>query len=367
MLSGKPKILFVGAFPPEGRKVFGGNVTACRALMNSSFPDMAELILIDSTQISNPPPSFPIRLLISIKRFFYFVIIFEKRKPDAILVFAAAGASMVEKCTMCWYAKIRGVTSLIFPRDGRILEYAHRPFLKWILPCLFSGASRVLCQGPAWKKFSMEILKRSDDETPVITNWTASDELLEIGANRKFETNVKELRFLFVGWLEDHKGVFELLEGVRTLTPSYDFTLDFVGSGHAVEEVRAFVNQHSLEETVTLHGWLDSDELLKMYAKSDIFVLPSWFEGLPNSLIEAMATKLAIIITKVGAIPDYLIDGQHGLLISPKNISELTMAMRELLENVDLRKELAENACELARNEWSADKAGNMILDSLKW
>ena len=52
----KPKILFVGAFPPPGNNVFGGNITDCKALLSSSLLEKSELILFDSTQISNPPP-----------------------------------------------------------------------------------------------------------------------------------------------------------------------------------------------------------------------------------------------------------------------------------------------------------------------
>ena len=55
----KPHVLFIGAFPPLGRNVFGGNVTDCKALLESSLPKQIELILLDSTQISNPPPALP--------------------------------------------------------------------------------------------------------------------------------------------------------------------------------------------------------------------------------------------------------------------------------------------------------------------
>ncbi|HIE83591.1 MAG TPA: hypothetical protein EYQ00_06970 [Dehalococcoidia bacterium] len=111
----RPHVLFVGAFPPTHRKVFGGNVTDCKALLESSFPEHVELTLLDSTQISNPGPSSPVRVVLAIKRLIRFLILFERRRPDALLLFSSGGASLLEKATMAWWARLRSVPSLIFP------------------------------------------------------------------------------------------------------------------------------------------------------------------------------------------------------------------------------------------------------------
>src|SRR2546428_4037967 len=86
----KPKLLFVGAFPPPTSRVVGGNVSDCRALLASSFPDRFELILLDSTQVSLPAPPLLKRAIIAAGRIARFLQLLEKRGPEAILIFASS-------------------------------------------------------------------------------------------------------------------------------------------------------------------------------------------------------------------------------------------------------------------------------------
>src|SRR6185295_10954214 len=109
MNQARARVLFVGAFPPSGHPIFGGMVTSCRALLASTLPARVELVLLDSTQISNPPPSLPVRLLLAAVRCVRFVWLFERRRPDVVLLFVAVGASIIEKGAMAWYARLRGV------------------------------------------------------------------------------------------------------------------------------------------------------------------------------------------------------------------------------------------------------------------
>jgi hypothetical protein len=78
--SWRPRILFVGAFPPFDSEIFGGIATSCKVLLEASLPAQAELNLLDSTQISNPPPVFAIRLLLAARRCFTYMAQFERRR-----------------------------------------------------------------------------------------------------------------------------------------------------------------------------------------------------------------------------------------------------------------------------------------------
>jgi hypothetical protein len=91
----RPRVLFVGAFPRPGGAVVGGMVTSCGILLESSFPTRLYLDLMDSTQISNPPPGFAVRLLRAAGRFAKFTGRLERHRPDVVLLFVAVGASIV--------------------------------------------------------------------------------------------------------------------------------------------------------------------------------------------------------------------------------------------------------------------------------
>ena len=87
-----------------------------------------------------------------------------------------------------------------------------------------------------------------------------------------------------------------------------------------------------------------------------MFVLPSWAEGLPNSVLEAMAARLPVVATKVGGIPELIEDGVNGLLVPPKDPSALATAINRLLEDPALADKLAQGAQGRARAEFSFER-----------
>jgi glycosyltransferase involved in cell wall biosynthesis len=362
----KPRLLFVGAFPPEDRKIFGGNVTACRELMLSSFSDRLELDLIDSTQISNPPPPLSIRLLLAMRRFLIFITRFERRRPDAVLLFVAIGASVAEKGAMAWYSRLRGVPVLMFPRGGLLIEICESSdFTRWWTKLAFCNATKVLCQGTRWQDFAINTLGFSQSNSPIIANWTASKVLVDISKTRDAEVDNGIVRFLFLGWLDQEKGVFELLESCLRLSESRDFTLDIVGDGNASLMARAFVTRNRLESRIKFHGWLQGGDLEQIFRKTNVLVLPSWSEGLPNAMVEAMAAKLAIVTTVVGNIPDVITDGISGLLVPPRDTDALTQALAKIIDEPKLRKNIAEVGNEIAQKHFSVEPAAILLLSAI--
>jgi hypothetical protein len=91
----KPRLLFVGAFPPLGGSVYGGNITDCKLLMESSFPAHVDVIRLDSTQRTVPPPPLIRRIVDGAARLGRFVREFHHGRPDVVLLFASAGLSFV--------------------------------------------------------------------------------------------------------------------------------------------------------------------------------------------------------------------------------------------------------------------------------
>lgn len=360
------KVLFVGAFPPADRKVYGGQVSSCRSLLRSSFPTRAELDLLDTTLVSNAPEPFVARLSRSVRRLVTFMRRVESNRPDAVLLFAGIGASLLEKTAMAWYARVRGVPSLLFLRGGAVMEACDTStFTRWWVRLGCGGATMLMCQSPRWQEFAVRVLGFRQDHAPVIPNWTASPELLEAGAKRQSRFTDSP-RILFVGWLDREKGVPELLEACYSLASSHKFCLELVGEGNVSDWARATVTERGLGEQITFSGWLDGKELLQAYERADIFVLPSWAEGLPNALIEAMASRLAIVVTTVGSVPDFLKHQEEALLIAPRQTAALTDAIQVLIERPELRARLADTAFEKARKEFTVEAAADRLIASLE-
>jgi glycosyltransferase involved in cell wall biosynthesis len=367
----RPRLLFVGAFPPAGRDIFGGNVTACRALMETSFPSQLELELVDSTQISNPPPGVVIRGVLAVKRLLTFLRRFERARPDAVLAFTGSGIGLAEKGLMLWYARCRGSSTLVFPRSGGSETGGRSAPLRWWQRAALRGSDVMFCQGPTWKAIGTRYLGYSDAATPVVPNWSATPRLLRIGDERQVRPSrgtLGPLRVLFVGWLESKKGVGELIEAFgRVVGEGHDAVLDLVGDGHFRSAADQMIREAGLSNRITLHGWLRAAELERLYRGSDVFALPSHSEGFPNALVEALASGLACLVTSVGNVPDYITSGINGILVPPRDVETLADALAALLGDPELRSGLSREAVALARARFTSDHAADRILAGVRF
>lgn len=361
----KPRLLIVGAFPSLHRTVVGGVATSCRVLLQSSLRDRSELVLVDSSQVSNPPPGFAVRLVFAVRRLAIYLVRFERQRPLAVLLFASPGASAIEKGTMAWYARLRGRKALIFPRGEPPKLGSTSLWDKFLCALCYRGAHKLVCQGEAWQRFAIVGLGIDAVDAPVIQNWTATPELLAIGQARQAR-GPGPVRLLFLGWLEREKGVLDLLEACSRLPSTCPFEIDFIGNGRAMMQACAFVAQHGLGDKVKFHGWLQGGARDDALARADVFVLPSWSEGLPNAMIEAMAARLAVVVTAVGNVPDVVKAEREVLLVPPRDVQALTEALQRVIGDPALRCRLGEAAFELARREFGVERAVGRILAAVQ-
>jgi glycosyltransferase involved in cell wall biosynthesis len=129
--------------------------------------------------------------------------------------------------------------------------------------------------------------------------------------------------------------------------------------------LRAWVSQAGLERYFDFRGHLGADqrdELVRLYQKAWVFVLPSYHEGMPTVLLEAMASGLPVVSTAVGGAKEVLVNGENGLLVPPRDSHALAYAMRALLENAGLRDYLGRNARETVERCYSWDAIGERYV-----
>jgi glycosyltransferase involved in cell wall biosynthesis len=150
----------------------------------------------------------------------------------------------------------------------------------------------------------------------------------------------------FAGELREKKGLRPLLSAYAQVNKKHPAVLLLVG------DVRAGEDQQSFEEfrlshpdaQITVTGFVSHRDLPVYYSLMDIFVQPSLRDGLPNSLLEAMACERAVVGTSVGGIPDAVTDCENGRLVRTNDAVELADAMDELLNNETVRKKLGSAA-----------------------
>ena len=152
----------------------------------------------------------------------------------------------------------------------------------------------------------------------------------------------------FIGRLSEQKGVDILLEAAKRLdAQQVRFKLWLVGDGPLRARLEQQVRELRLENKVHFWGW--QENVAQYLQASDLFVLPSRYEAMPISLLEALACGLPVVVTKVGENETIVQAEANGLLVAPENAAELAEALARLINSADLRQEMAKNALSLAR------------------
>jgi glycosyltransferase involved in cell wall biosynthesis len=148
---------------------------------------------------------------------------------------------------------------------------------------------------------------------------------------RRDPSDARALRLVFLGRLAHNKGVHELLAGLQVaLERGARVRLYIAGSGPEESALRSTVSRQGLENAVTFAGATFEGGKSGLLRETDVFVLPSQSEGLPIALLEAMAAGNAVIATPVGAMPDVVMPGRHGLLVPAGDPAALADAIRTL-------------------------------------
>lgn len=153
----------------------------------------------------------------------------------------------------------------------------------------------------------------------------------------------KDSRFtlLFLGRIGKRKGIYDLLYVLEKNKKEYDGKLlMLIGGDGETEKVTRFINDNHLAGLVNFEGWVSGEHKIRLLNKADAYVLPSYNEGLPISVLEAMSYSLPIISTNVGGIPEILKDGVNGYLIHPGNKNEIEASINNLMSDKDLRQKM---------------------------
>jgi glycosyltransferase involved in cell wall biosynthesis len=147
---------------------------------------------------------------------------------------------------------------------------------------------------------------------------------------------------LFVGRLTRDKGIYELLDSMSVILQEINCQLLIAGDGEEKNQILQLIESRHLEQSINLLGYLDSTQLDRVYKVSSIFILPSYREGFPAVITEAMSYGLPIITTPIRGICDHLPDDVNAVYIQPKDSDAIADAVLRLLKNPTWREEMCQ-------------------------
>jgi glycosyltransferase involved in cell wall biosynthesis len=171
---------------------------------------------------------------------------------------------------------------------------------------------------------------------------------------------------LFMGKISSRKGIWDLLDVLSDHKLYFEnkVILYVCGNGE-INRLLSFVSDNSLEKIIQYKGWVANDEKIDMFYRSDVFILPSYNEGLPISILEAMSYGLPVITTPVGGITEIVKNNVTGILVNPGNQKQIKEAIDILITNKNLRNEMGQASYRSVVN-YFPDKVEKQLQDIYK-
>jgi glycosyltransferase involved in cell wall biosynthesis len=172
---------------------------------------------------------------------------------------------------------------------------------------------------------------------------------------------------LYAGYLTKRKGVYELIEAIYRVQKKYpNILLVMCGTGPEETVLKRLCREKGIEHTVRIIGEVEPERMNKWMKASDLFVLASHTEGMPNVVMEAMACGLPVIATSIGGLPEAVGDCDGAILVPPENIDELEKAIVKVISNKQLREQMQIAARKRAEEQFGGKRNARLILDYLQ-
>jgi glycosyltransferase involved in cell wall biosynthesis len=210
------------------------------------------------------------------------------------------------------------------------------PFGQAIVRLIFQRAAYVIALSQSWKQYYTNQCRLDPHKVLVMLNPVQLPRRLPDRTARSHG----RIKFILLGRIGHRKGAYDAINAVAQLPAAQRCRVELwlAGDGE-VEQAQALIHRLGLQERVKLLGWIDPATRDRLLSQADVFLLPSYNEGLPVSMVESMAWGLPVIVTPVGGILDLVIHQKHGFVVNPGNVAEITTAMQTLIQ--DDRRRLA--------------------------
>lgn len=268
------------------------------------------------------------------------------RRVALLHIHVASGASFWRKACFCWMAFAARRPVVLHVHGGNFHEF-YRLSPGWAqvyIRATFARVARVVVLSPAWIDRLAVLAPRrcfSVIWNPV-TSWPVS----RLAPNRHF-------RLLFLGRLERDKGVFDLVAAfAQALGGMGDAVLQIAGEGDR-EPVIALARDLGVADRVMILGWIEGESKRQVLADASVFVLPSYVEGLPVAMLEAMHCGVPVVTCPVGSIPEVAIDGVQALFVPPGDVAALALALRKVYDDHELADRLGRAGRRLYESRFS--------------
>jgi glycosyltransferase involved in cell wall biosynthesis len=300
-----------------------------------------------------------------LRQIIQFIAIILREKPGLIHIQVTSGLAFWKAGVFILLGKIFGAGTVAHLHGGMFDKYyaACRPSTKKWIGRIFASSDMVVALSEKWRQFLLAEV-RGDLRVEIASNPVDRlfAEALEAGGSA---SDVRKKDILFLGSLGKRKGVFDILQAAPAIFEKHpDARIVFAGAEESRGEklrIDELCREKQLDEKVTFIGVVTGKEKVSVFQNAMIYVLPSYGENLPFSLLEAMSLGLPVVTTPVGAIPEIVKDGENGFLVEPGNIRALASCVDRLLSDEPLRRAISDANRAKIKTDFMPDDAMRQI------
>lgn len=327
----------------------GGVSTYYEAILNSNLKESVDLHFIETSKgLLRPDDRGKWKLTnfyYSLENILRFLFALVSVKPDIVQIGTAYGASFAKHSVMVCIARLFFIPIILQPHCSFHKLIPERPsyWRRYVLFVL-GQCDGIVILSKEWESLSSLVPKT---KIRYIPNAIETDSYLQLARPRD-DANGK-VNILYLGHIIREKGIFDLIQAAALVYKKYGatFAVNIVGEGLNKKElcsISELITSNNIQDCVRIFEPEYGEKKIDRFASTDIFVLPSYHEGMPMSIIEAMAAGLPVVSSNVGGIPELVEDEATGLLINPPDVKALSIALSELIQSYEKRQAMGARA-----------------------
>lgn len=317
--------------------VKGGVSSVVKSLM-TEMERRGNEVKLYSTYIDTIHPL--LRVLYSLFRIFNFMARLQPFKYDVFYLHVCAFGSFYRKFFYVLLLSILRKPVILHQHAADLELFLNKnKFNKWLGRLVFGSSSKIFVLSENMKQITKAVTDNENIfiiENPVrVPDFARANDVQAID----------EVRLVFLGEIGKRKGIYDLIQAVSELTDEQKNKIHLdIGGNKELDTLTSMIKQYGLEKTCTVHGWVDGDKKSELLREATVFILPSYFEGVPISILEAMSYELPVISTNVAGIPEIVQHQYNGLIIQPGDIESLKQSILYFTENFERTKQYGRNS-----------------------
>lgn len=351
----KLRVIMTGPLPP----LMGGMVTVINDLQNSSLAQKVELVLFNTGKTTKVGRNLIVALTTKLKLWWGWCKLLKSEYKTLVHIHTCSGLTYFFDGVLILCARVLSVPVVLHIHGAKfdLFLEALSPWQFKIAHWQLNKCACVVVLSDSWEE-KLKVMF-PDVAFSVVANGVPILQV-EKEISKQSKSNIQ---ILFLGNLSQRKGVFDLVQAMKKVEGAELYLVGGEDEPGISQQIQKIISKQGLAHKIKLLGSKHGKEKMEFLQNADIFVLPSYAEGLPISLLEAMSVGLPVIVTPVGGIPSVITDNQEGILVSAGNSDQLSFAINRLVTDSILRQKMGDAAKKRCEEHYGIERTVEKLTE----